>query len=195
MLDPKIKEKQWSKDFENEIYELEVNKTVDYSNVPAAKGGYFNYPVSNPSISQNYGCLQDSFARRSYPACNSGKGGFHNGLDFNKNSGTTIFSARSGTVIGSGNNGRYAYGQWLAIDHGDGLVTLYGHLSSKSVSKGSKVKAGEKIGVMGTTGYSTGTHLHFSVFDKKSFETVESKHVSGLMIPAGGSLSPKRYLK
>ena len=86
----KEKYSQLLSSIENEIYELEVNKTVDYSNVPAAKGGYFNYPVSNPSISQNYGCLQDSFARRSYPACNSGKGGFHNGLDFNKNSGTTI---------------------------------------------------------------------------------------------------------
>lgn len=180
---------------ENEIYELEANKSVDYSKVPAAKGGYFDYPVSSSVITQNYGCLQDSFARRSYPSCNNGKGGFHNGLDFGKNSGSSIFAARSGKVIGSGNNGRYAYGQWLAIDHGDGLVTLYGHLSSKAVSKGKSVKTGQKIGVMGNTGYSTGTHLHFSVFDKKSFEVVESKHVSGLMIPTGGSMSPKRYLK
>jgi murein DD-endopeptidase MepM/ murein hydrolase activator NlpD len=180
---------------EDEIYNLESTKLVDYSNVPAAKGGYFNYPVSSATITQSYGCLQDSFARGSYPACNGGKGGFHNGLDFGKNSGNNIFSARSGKVIGSGNNGRYAYGQWLAVDHGDGLVTLYGHLSSKSVSKGNSVKAGQKIGVMGSTGYSTGTHLHFSVFDKKSFEIVESTHVSGLMIPTGGSLSPKRYLK
>jgi len=191
----KAKYSQLLSSIEDEIYSLEASKSVDYSQVPAAKGGYFNYPVSGPAITQNYGCLADSFARRSYPACNGGKGGFHNGLDFGRNSGSIIFSARGGKVIGSGNNGRYAYGQWLAIDHGDGLVTLYGHLSSKTVSKGSSVKAGEKIGVMGSTGYSTGTHLHFSVFDKKSFEIVESSHVSGLMIPTGGSISPKRYLK
>ncbi|PIU80656.1 MAG: hypothetical protein CO140_03195 [Candidatus Moranbacteria bacterium CG_4_9_14_3_um_filter_40_7] len=184
---------------EDEIYNLESTKSVDYSNIPAAKGGYFNYPVSSPIITQNYGCLHDSFARKSYPRCDGGKGGFHNGLDFGKNSGSNIFSVRSGKVIASGTcyiNGKwYAYGRWLAIDHNDGLVTLYGHLSSKSVSKGNNVKAGQKIGTMGTTGYSTGTHLHFSVFDKKSFETVESKYVSGLMIPTGASVSPKRYLK
>jgi murein DD-endopeptidase MepM/ murein hydrolase activator NlpD len=180
---------------EDEIYQLEASKSVDYSNVPAAKGGYFDYPVSKSVITQNYGCLNDSFARRSYPSCNGGKGGFHNGLDFGKNGGTTIFTAKSGKVIGSGNNGRYAYGQWLAIDHGDGLITLYGHLSSKSVSKGKTVKTGDKIGIMGSTGYSTGTHLHFSVFDKKSFEIVESTKKAGLMIPTGASISPKRYLK
>jgi murein DD-endopeptidase MepM/ murein hydrolase activator NlpD len=180
---------------EDEIYQLESSKSVDYSKVPAAKGGYFDYPVSKSIITQNYGCLHDSFARRSYPSCDSGKGGFHNGLDFGRNSGSSIFAVRNGKVIGSGNNGGYAYGQWLAIDHGDGLVTLYGHLSSKSVSKGNSVNTGQKIGVMGNTGYSTGTHLHFSVFDKKSFGTVESKYVSGLMIPTGASISPKRYLK
>lgn len=179
---------------ENEIYALEASKVVDYSNIPAAKGGYFDYPVSKPSITQTYGCLQDAFARRSYPACNNGKGGFHNGFDFGKNSGTNIFAVKDGKVIGSGDNGRYAYGKWLAIDHGDGLVTLYGHFSSKSASKGASVKAGQQIGVMGTTGYSTGVHLHFSVFDRKTFEVVESQTRSGLMLPTGASITPKRYL-
>jgi len=182
-------------DVRNEIYDLESNKTVDYGNIPAAKGGYFDYPVSKPSLTQSYGCLQNSFAKASYPACNSGKGGFHNGFDFGSNSGSTIFAVKSGKVIGSGNNGKYAYGQWIAIDHGDGLVSLYGHLSKKFVSKGDSVDDGEKIGIMGSTGYSTGTHLHFSVFDKKSFETTESKYVDGLMIPTGASVSPGRYLK
>ncbi|NTU66648.1 MAG: peptidoglycan DD-metalloendopeptidase family protein [Candidatus Moranbacteria bacterium] len=182
-------------DVRNEIYDLESNKSVDYGNIPAAKGGYFDYPVSKPSITQSYGCLQNSFAKASYPACNGGKGGFHNGFDFGSNSGSTIFAVKSGKVIGSGNNGRYAYGQWIAIDHGDGLVTLYGHLSKKYVSKGDQVDDGEKIGIMGNTGYSTGTHLHFSVFDKKSFETVESTKVDGLILPTGASVSPGRYLK
>jgi murein DD-endopeptidase MepM/ murein hydrolase activator NlpD len=180
---------------ENEIYSLESSKSVDYSNVPAAKGGYFDYPVSSEVITQSYGCLKDSFAKRSYPTCDNGSGGFHNGLDFGKNSGNSIFSVKSGRVIASGDNGKYAYGRWLAIDHADGLVTLYGHLSSKLVAKGAKVEAGQKIGIIGTTGYSTGIHLHFSVFDKNSFEIVESLKVNGLMLPAGASISPKRYLK
>ena len=191
----KEKYEELLRSIEREIYELESGKSVDYGNIPAAKGGYFDYPVSSPVVTQNYGCLRDSFARRSYPSCDGGKGGFHNGIDFGKNSGSTIYAVKSGKIIGSGNNGNYAYGQWIAIDHGDGLVSLYGHLSSKYVSKGEKVKSGEKIGKMGTTGYSTGIHLHFSVFDKKSFGTIESKYINGLMIPTGASISPKRYLK
>lgn len=195
----KEKYKQLLDDIEKEIYDLESNKSVDYSDLPPAKGGYFDYPVSSPVITQGYGCLQTAFARESYPPCNNRKGGFHNGLDFGSASGSSIFSVRDGKVVASGTcyiNGRwYAYGRWIAIDHGDGLVTLYGHLSAKYVSKGDKVDEGEKIGKMGSTGYSTGTHLHFSVFDKKSFETTESKYVKGLMIPTGASISPKRYLK
>lgn len=188
-----IKYQKLLSNIENEIYRIESSKIADYSNLPAAKGGYFNYPVSVSSVTQSYGCLNDSFARKSYPSCNGGRGGFHNGIDFGKNSGQNIYSAKGGTVVESGNNKSFAYGQWLAIDHGDGLITLYGHLSSKATSKGSKVKAGDKIGVMGTTGYSTGVHLHFSVFDKKSFEIVESSYIKGLYIPTGASVNPGRY--
>lgn len=178
----------------NEIYEIEARKFVNYNNLPAAKGGYFDYPVAGKEITQNYGCLNDSFARASYPPCDNGKGGFHNGVDFGRNSGENIYAVRNGNVVESGNNNNYAYGQWLAIDHGDGLVTLYAHLSSKNVSKGDKVKKGDRIGIMGNTGYSTGTHLHFTVFDKESFELVESKYIKGLRIPTGASVNPFRYL-
>ena len=174
-------------DIEDEIYDLESGKTADLSNLPAAKGGYFDYPVSSPKITQGYGMT--SFAKK---GAYGGKA--HNGIDFGVRY-ASVFAAKEGRVIGSGDNGRYAYGKWIAIDHGDGLVTLYGHFSKKSVSKGDTVKKGDKIGVSGNTGYSTGPHLHFSVFDKKSFKTVESTKVSGLMLPTGASVNPKRYLK
>ncbi len=204
LVETKTEKEKYEKllsEIENEIYSLESAKSVDYSKLPAAKGGYFNYPVSNQVLTQSYGCLQDSFARKSYPSCNGGKGGFHNGLDFGRNSGLNIFSAKKGKVIGSGDNDKEckgfkcAYGKWLAIDHGDGLVTLYGHLKSKFVSKGATIKTGERIGEMGETGYSTGVHLHFSVFDKKSFGIVESTKRKGLMLPTGASINPTRYLK
>lgn len=179
-------------DIENEIYNLEASKSVDYDKIPAAKRGYLEYPVSTPVITQGYGMT--SFAKS---GAYGGKP--HNGIDFGRNSGSTIFAARDGKIIASGTcyvNGKwYSYGRWIAIDHGDGLVTLYGHLSAKYVSKGDKVKTGEKIGKMGSTGYSTGTHLHFSVFYSESFEIVESSIVNDLMIPTGASISPKRYLK
>ncbi|OGI31127.1 MAG: hypothetical protein A2343_01605, partial [Candidatus Moranbacteria bacterium RIFOXYB12_FULL_35_8] len=179
-------------EIENEIYSLESAKSVDYSKLPAAKGGYFNYPVSSVRITQSYGMT--SFAKA---GAYGGKP--HNGIDFGISTGNNIFAVRGGTVIGVGNNDidghRYAYGKWIAIDHKDGLVTLYGHLSSQLVSKGAKVKTGDKIGKSGNTGYSTGPHLHFSVFDKKSFEVVESTKKSGLMLPTGASINPMRYLK
>lgn len=173
-------------DIENEIYELEADKTVDYDNIPPAKKGYFDYPVKDIRITQGYGMT--SFAK-----AGAYNGKPHNGIDFGVNY-ESVYAVRDGKVLESGNNRNYAYGQWLAIDHGDGLVTLYGHLSSKKVGKGEKVKKGEKIGASGNTGYSTGPHLHFSVFDKKSFGLSESKYISGLMIPNGASINPMRYL-
>ena len=175
-------------DIENEIYNLESGKTVDYTKVPAAKGGYFNYPVSSIRITQGYGMT-------SYAKAGAYGGKPHNGIDFGVSVGNSIFAVKGGKVVGVGNNGKYAYGKWIAVDHGDGLLTLYGHLSSQLVSKGSKIKTGDKIGKSGNTGYSTGPHLHFSVFTSKSFETTESKYVKGLMIPIGASINPMKYLK
>ncbi len=172
-------------DIEDEIYNLESGKSVDYGSVPAARGGYFDYPVASVRITQGYGMT--SFAKS---GAYGGKA--HNGVDFGV-SYQSVFAVRDGKVIGSGNNGGYAYGQWIALDHGDGLVTLYGHLSKKSVSVGDKVDKGDKIAVSGNTGFSTGPHLHFSVFDKKSFELSSSKYVSGLKIPTGASINPTKY--
>ncbi|MFA6973706.1 MAG: peptidoglycan DD-metalloendopeptidase family protein [Parcubacteria group bacterium] len=168
-----------------EINEIEAGKSgQDLGPLPPAKSGLLAYPVNPVVITQNYG--KTSFSSN-YA---SGK---HNGIDFGvkyKN----VFAAKDGTVLATGNNGKYAYGRWVAIDHGNGLVTLYGHFSKVSVSKGEKVKGGEVIGVSGNTGFSTGPHLHFTVFARKTFEIVESTKVSGLMLPIGASLNPKNYL-
>lgn len=86
---------------------------------------------------------------------------FHDGIDLAAASGTPILAFGPGTVTMSGWNG--GYGNYISIDHGGGLMSFYGHCSALYVSKGATVKAGQKIAAVGTTGSSTGTHLHFGM--------------------------------
>lgn len=181
---------QEREEIENEIEGIEAGKidALDLSKIPAFKHGLLDWPIKKGdfTISQNYG--KTSFAKTAY------KSGFHNGIDLAAPTGTPVLAPLGGKVLGVGNNGKYAYGKWISIDHGNGLVTLYGHLSSQDVKKGEKVDKGEKIGKVGSTGYSTGPHLHFTVFSKNSYELVESSVVDGLFIPVGATVNPKVYL-
>lgn len=87
-------------------------------------------------------------------------GALHAGIDIANNVGTPIRAAKSGTVIVAGwNDG--GYGNWVIIDHGGGFSTLYGHMSRVRTSEGAHVNQGDLIGDMGSTGNSTGPHLHF----------------------------------
>ena len=177
------------KEIEQEIAEIEAAKIngLDLSSMPAAKKGLLAYPVGSVRITQNYG--KTTFTRW-YT--------FHNGIDFGGPTGTPIFSVADGKVIADGDSGNYAYGKWIAIEHEKGgkkLVTLYGHLSKKRVKKGDSVAQGQKIGDMGSTGYSTGPHLHFSVFSASSFEVVDSAKVSGIKVPIGAHVNPMKYLE
>jgi biotin carboxyl carrier protein len=92
----------------------------------------------------------------------TGKWVGHSGLDLGAAKGTSIRSAKAGTVktVVYGSTG---YGYYLTIDHGNGMVTLYGHCSQILVREGQTVKAGETIAKVGSTGRSTGNHLHFEV--------------------------------
>lgn len=177
---------------ENEIESLESTKIgeLNLKDMPSFKHGLLSYPVKKVVFSQGYG--RTSFAKTSKFY---GTSGFHNGLDFSMPLGTNVLAAADGKVIATGNNGRYAYGRWMAIDHGNGIVTMYGHLSSYVKSKGSSVKRGDTIAKSGSTGNSTGPHLHFTVFSAKSFEIVPSKSVSSVKdIPVGATVNPKNYL-
>ncbi len=91
----------------------------------------------------------------------TGNYGIHGGLDMSANTGTVIKAALPGKVLRS----KYSsdYGNFVTIDHGDGLVTLYAHCSKLLVEVGDKVRQGDAIALVGSTGRSTGPHLHFEV--------------------------------
>jgi len=85
----------------------------------------------------------------------------HNGVDWSAPHGTRVSAADSGTVIISSYNS--SYGNYVVVDHANGMTTLYAHLSSRSVSVGTTVSRGQQVGLVGSTGVSTGPHLHFEV--------------------------------
>lgn len=104
------------------------------------------------------GSVTSPYGYRIHPI--TGRHTHHNGIDFG--GGGAIVAAQSGTVtVNSYDSG---WGNYVKIDHGNGLQTLYAHLSSANVSVGQSVSAGQQIGIMGTTGMSTGVHLHFEVY-------------------------------
>lgn len=189
----KEKYQQLLDNIDNEINNLEeqIAGTADYSSLPPDKDGYFTWPVNPHIITQKYGMT-------SYARSGAYGGKPHNGVDFGIAKGSNVYAVRAGKVVGSGDNGGYAYGKWIAIEHvdinGKKTVTLYGHLNEKKVSKGDKISEGEIIAKSGNTGNSTGPHLHFSVFVSNSFELKESQYVKGLYIPIGASVDPMKYL-
>lgn len=116
-------------------------------------GGAFLWPLTIR------GTLTSGYGRRSDPI--SGLSSFHQGQDIAAPRGTSVLAAANGTVITS----RYqnSYGNVVAIDHGGGIVTVYAHNSALLVGEGANVVKGQVIAQVGSTGYSTGNHLHFEV--------------------------------
>jgi murein DD-endopeptidase MepM/ murein hydrolase activator NlpD len=103
--------------------------------------------------------VTSGFAYRKSPFTNERE--FHEGLDISARTGTEVIAPADGVVSEIGKT--YGFGNLLIISHGYGLKTTYGHLSSILVRKGQKVKRGEKIALTGSTGRTTGPHLHYEV--------------------------------
>lgn len=91
----------------------------------------------------------------------AGASDYHKGVDIGAASGTPIYAAAGGTVVIS--TYHYSAGNYILINHGGGVYTVYMHCSKLLVDVGDKVNQGDKIGLVGSTGYSTGPHLHFGV--------------------------------
>ena len=115
--------------------------------------------------------LTSLFGYRIHPI--TGKAHSHTGIDIPAPGGTPILACKSGQVVTSANH--YSYGNYVVIDHGNGNSTLYAHMSSRAVSEGQMVTQGQTIGYVGTTGSSTGNHLHLEVRDNYTRVDPESK--------------------
>jgi murein DD-endopeptidase MepM/ murein hydrolase activator NlpD len=116
-----------------------------------SSGGTFYWPTA--------GSITSGFGWRTHPIFGTQR--FHAGVDMGGACGQPIYAADSGTVLA--NYWSDGYGLFTILDHGDGLSTAYAHQSSANVSSGQSVSRGQAIGAVGTTGWSTGCHLHFEV--------------------------------
>ncbi len=196
--------KQKKEQLESEMLDVEsrLKTIVDASKLPKYGKGVLQYPVENVLITQYFG--NTPFASKN-PQVYNGSG--HNGVDFSVRIGSPILSAGAGTVIGTGNTDSacsgVSYGKWILIRHMNGLTTLYAHLSVIQVVEGQNVTSGQKIALSGNTGYSTGPHLHFTVYASDAVHVsgpteYKSKVCGTYMImplaPRAGYLNPLSYL-
>lgn len=141
----------------NAVFDSEVvafNKAIQ--ELEKTKKTVRAFPIANPapgkSISSKFGGRKDPIV---------GRRAFHGGIDFRAPTGTRINATADGKVVVAGRNG--GYGNMVEIKHANGLTTRYAHLSRIFVKSGQSVVAGQKIGASGSTGRSTGPHLHYEV--------------------------------
>lgn len=145
--------------------EQQLKYTLDPSSLPQKGKGVLAWPVDKVIVTQGFGQTEFSKSAQGLSVYN-GKG--HNGIDLGGATGDIIRSAEGGQVVGVGDTDATckgaSYGKWVLIRHTNGLSSLYAHLSSIKVAEGQAITSGQVIGYMGNTGYSTGPHLHFSIF-------------------------------
>ena len=144
VIDQELRE---SDELNNKIRKLQEGSKRVYT------GGAFTWPIEGWSRISSY------FGYRIHPILKKKK--MHTGVDLGAEYGTSIVAASDGTVMLADWNG--GYGKTVIVDHGSGKSTLYGHASRILVAEGQEVKAGQKIAEVGSTGMSTGPHLHFEV--------------------------------
>jgi len=188
--------------FDQELFDLEsqLRITIDPNSLPPARKGIISWPISPVRVTQVFGDTDFALS-----GAYSGKG--HNGVDFGAPVGTEVRAALSGVITGTGNtdlfSGCYSYGKWVLIKHDNGLSTLYAHLSLVRVGEGERVTTGQTIGYSGNTGYSTGPHLHLTVYATQGVEIVRLGDIKKItncsnaripVAPLNAYLDPMNYL-
>ena len=113
-----------------------------------------------PVATSGFACVTDPYGYRTNPI--TGNYQLHNGIDLAANQGTPIYASKTGTVSTAASG--YGWGNYVVINHGDGYSTLYAHQDYYIVSEGDTVTQGQVIGYVGSTGNSTGPHLHFTIY-------------------------------
>ena len=162
--------------FERELldYESQLHLLIDPKSYPAPLKGILSWPLDNVTVTQLFG--NTSFSA-SHPQVYNGQG--HNGVDFRAAIGTPVKAVLEGEVIGTGDTDSIcpgaSYGKWVLVQHHNGLSSLYAHFSVLRVGKGNHVDTGEILGYSGNTGYTTGPHLHLSLFATQGVEIMEHK--------------------
>jgi len=156
----------------DEIIELAVDKEKMLASLPAIQ------PVSKEDLTR----MASGYGWRSDPFTKARK--MHKGMDFTSPRGTPIYATGNGKIIRADNKAT-GYGKHVRIDHGFGYVTLYAHMSKYNVKKGQKVKRGDLIGFVGSTGRSQAPHLHYEVrYNKNAVNPINFYY---------GDLSPEEF--
>lgn len=182
-------------------YESTLKFILDPSSIPPRGTKVFFPPVDSVYITGKFGASSatNGSGQRLYAS------GTHNGTDFRASVGTPVKAMLGGIVMGTGNTDLTcpgaSFGKWVLIDHQNGLASISAHLSLVSVSAGDTVATGQRVGLSGSTGWSTGPHLHISVYARKAVNilTRPSSGCSGrtytMPIAAiNGYLDPMDYL-
>ncbi|HEY4504586.1 MAG TPA: peptidoglycan DD-metalloendopeptidase family protein [Candidatus Paceibacterota bacterium] len=199
LLEKNIIEKE---KFERELRAYEIKlKAVNLNNLPQPGSGILSWPLNDIYVTQYFGNTE--FAKQNTQLYN-GKG--HNGIDLRASLGTTVKVAADARVAGIGNTDLGcpggSYGKWVLVTHNNGLSSLYAHLSLVKVTIDDNLKRGDLVGYSGSTGYSTGPHLHFTVYATEGVKVSElfrsdgTKSKCGEMpvSPLNGYLNPLVYL-
>lgn len=195
-----VKDKQALKaSFEKEVfdYESQLKYTLDPSSIPQAGSQALSWPLDKIIITQKFG--KTVGAERLYVS------GSHNGVDFGAKIGTRVLAMGNGTVLGTGDTDLTckgaSFGRWVFIRYDNGLSAIFGHLSVISAKEGQRVRTGDVVGYSGNTGYSTGPHLHVSMYpsDAVSVQNRPSASCGGRIYrmpiaPVDAYLDPLQYL-
>jgi murein DD-endopeptidase MepM/ murein hydrolase activator NlpD len=203
-----IAQKQASeKAFEQALVNLQgqLNLIVHPNLLPKVGTGILSWPFSTAFMSNctqrksvfgNLFCITQYFGNTPFSTANPQiyNGSGHNAIDIAAPIGTPVYAALGGTVLATGNTdlvkGCYSFGKWVMIVHGNGLNTMYAHLSEIDVTKGQQVNSRQLLGLSGMTGYATGPHIHFGVYATEGTEIMTLKQFRGATVGCANATMP-----
>ena len=166
--------------------ESQIQFILDPNTIPSAGTVVFRWPLDNVIITQRFGYT-------SFALSGAYRGSQHNGIDMGASVGTPIKAPLTGTVRNVGNTdsvpGCYSWGKWVLIDHPNGLSSMFAHLSQISVQPGQKLSTAEIVGYVGNTGYSTGPHLHYTLYVSDGVQVKRFNEFKSVT-SCGAALSP-----